>query len=290
MYFTGIADEAGAELDVQLKATKELGWKFIESRKIGSSSIAFMDDREFYNVCEKLDKAKIKINCFASGIANWSKPITEAPDSSYDEMKKAIPRMHTLGIKHIRIMSFNVPKELREKDFTKEVIKRVKTLVKMAEDGGVICLHENCMNWGGLSYEHTLKLLDGIKSPAFKLVFDIGNPVFNDDVRGNAPYKKQSAWEFYSAVKGHIAHIHVKDGRVENGKDIFTFPGEGDADVKKIVKDLLDNGYDAGFSIEPHMVTVFHDATAGKSNADECYKNYIEYGKRFMKIVESCKK
>lgn len=290
MYFTGIADEAGAELDVQLKATKELGWKFIESRKIGSSSIAFMDDKAFYNVCEKLDKSKIKINCFASGIANWAKPVTEPPDSSYDEMKKAIPRMHTLGVKHIRIMSFNVPKELREKDFTKEVIKRVKTLVKMAEDSGIICLHENCMNWGGLSYEHTLRLLDGIQSPAFKLVFDIGNPVFNDDVRGKAPYKKQSAWEFYSAVKGQIVHVHVKDGRVENGKDIFTFPGEGDADVKKIVKDLLDNGYDAGFSIEPHMVTVFHDADAGKSNADECYKNYVEYGKRFMKIVESCKK
>jgi hypothetical protein len=38
------------------------------------------------------------------------------------------------------------------------------------------------------------------------------------------------------------------------------------------------------------MVTVFHDANAGKNNADECYKNYVEYGKRFMKIVESCKK
>jgi hypothetical protein len=30
----------------------------------------------------------------------------------------------------------------------------------MAEDAGLLCVHENCMNWGGLSYEHTLKLLE----------------------------------------------------------------------------------------------------------------------------------
>jgi len=75
---------------------------------------------------------------------------------------------------------------------------------------------------------------------------------------------------------------------MEAGKEVFTFPGEGNGCVKKIVKDLLDNGYNGGFSIEPHMAVVFHDESV-KSEADIQYNNYIEYGKRFMKIVDEIK-
>ena len=34
MYYTGFADEAAIGIDGQIRATKELGWKFIETRKI----------------------------------------------------------------------------------------------------------------------------------------------------------------------------------------------------------------------------------------------------------------
>lgn len=293
MYYSGFADEAGADFDVQIKATKELGWKYIETRKLFDSNLAFISDKQFDEVCQKLDAAGLEFNCFGSGIANWGKPITEPPDSSYDEMRKAIPRMQKLGIKMVRMMSFALPKELREKqnDYFDEVIKRLKVIVKMAEDGGVICVHENCMNWGSLSYENTLRIFDKIKSKNFKLVFDTGNPVFSDDVRGKAPYNKQSAWEFYNAVKEHIYYVHIKDGYISHeGKDVFCYPGEGNGDVRKILFDLLKNGYDGGFSMEPHMALVFHDpkAPTEKEKAGAC-ANYVEYGRRFMKIVDDIK-
>ena len=34
MYLTGLGDEAGASIDVQIRATKELGWKDIEVRAV----------------------------------------------------------------------------------------------------------------------------------------------------------------------------------------------------------------------------------------------------------------
>ncbi|HCP38918.1 MAG TPA: xylose isomerase, partial [Verrucomicrobiales bacterium] len=34
MILTGIADEAGALIDAQIKATKELGWNTIEARTV----------------------------------------------------------------------------------------------------------------------------------------------------------------------------------------------------------------------------------------------------------------
>ncbi len=289
MYFTGFADEASPDIDIQIKATKELGWKNIETRALCGGNLASISDEQFDDVCRKLDESGVSFNCYGSGIANWSQPVNEPADKSYDEMRKAIPRMHKLGIKMARIMSFKILPGINGEDYADEVFKRMNILVKMAEDGGILCLHENCMNWAGQSFEHTLRLLDAVKSPNLKLVFDTGNPVSSEDVRGEAPYKMQNAFEFYKAVKEHIVYIHIKDGRMEDGKAVYTFPGEGDGCVKEIVTDLFKSGYDGGISIEPHMKLVFHDKDQ-TSKEEECYSNYVEYGKRMMKIVDDIKK
>ncbi len=293
MYFTGFADEASSDFDVQIKATKELGWNLIETRGLCGGNLASITDAQFDEVCAKLEKAGVSFNCFGSGIGNWAKPIAEPPDSSYDEMRKAIPRMHKLGIKLIRIMSFLVPAELygQSDQFQNEVIKRIKVIARMAEDAGITLVHENCSSWGGLSLDHTLRLLEGVNSPALKLVHDTGNPVFHDDVRGNPPYKKQSSWEYYNAVKEHVVYVHIKDGRIIDGKHIYTFAGDGDGDVRKILVDLIKNGYDGGYSMEPHMVTVYHDKSVSEEEKQaNMYKNYVEYGKRFMKLLAEVKK
>lgn len=288
MYFTGFTDEASADFDVQLKAVRELGWKNIEARGMYGSNLAWIPEEQFDEVCRKLQEADVRINCFGSGIANFTKKINESPESSYEEFRRAIPRMQKLGIPMVRIMSFAVPAEEKSvamEKYLDEVVRRLKVLVKMAEDGGILCVHENCMNFGGLSFEHTLRLLDEIKSPAFKLVFDTGNPVFNDDVRGEPPYKKQSAWEFYSHVKEFIAYVHIKDAKISGEKTVYTFAGEGDGDVVRIVKDLIRNGYDGGFSMEPHLIHVFHEAEADRSKEQIAYDNFVEYGRRFEKMV-----
>lgn len=289
MYYTGFADEASADFDLQLKATKELGWKFIETRALCGSKLSELTEAQFDEVCDKLDRNGIKFNCYGSGIANWSQPVTEGPEKAYDEMKKAIPRMKKLGIPMVRMMSFAVKDLASPEDYAQEVFKRIKHIAKMAEDAGILCLHENCMNWAGLSYEHTLRLLDAVKSPALKLVYDTGNPVFSKDTRGEKPYKYQSSWEFYKNVKEFIHYVHIKDGiQRENGTTLYTFAGEGDGDVKKIVKDLLKSGYDGGFSMEPHMRHVFHEEK--KENVEELgYANYIEYGRKFMNLVDEIK-
>ena len=40
MFLTGFADEAGASLATQIKATRELGWKFIETRNLDGKNLA----------------------------------------------------------------------------------------------------------------------------------------------------------------------------------------------------------------------------------------------------------
>jgi len=141
------------------------------------------------------------------------------------------------------------------------------------------------VNYGGMGWPFTLKLLENV--PGLKLVFDTGNPVFNPDRTKPKPWPRQDAWEFYSHVREHIRHVHVKDAVwvPANNDAVYKFPGEGDGQVRRILKDLFAHGYDAGISIEPHMAVVFHDKKV-QSSPEAQYQNYIEYGRRLGRLVD----
>ncbi len=283
MYLTGFADEAAKGIDGQIKATLELGWKYIESRNIDGKNIHDITDEQFDVVYGKLADAGIEINCFGSAIANWGKKIDEPFETSLAEARRAIPRMQRLGTKLIRIMSFAVLADREPDDqMEQERFRRVRELVKMFTDAGIKPVHENCMNYGGMSWQHTLRLIENV--PGLRLVYDTGNPVFTDDRGKVKPYPKQSSWEFYKNVREFIDYVHIKDGYwdAKENKQVFTFPGEGEGDVWRIVEDLVNTGYDGGFSMEPHLAVVYHDASI-KSDAEIMYNNYVEYGKRFSK-------
>lgn len=292
MYLTGFADEAGTDIDTQIRATKELGWTNIESRAISGKNIHDLSDADFDVVCGKLAAAGVAINCFGSAIANWAKKIDEPFDSSLAEVRRAIPRMQRLGTRMIRIMSFAVRKDGdadAADQMEEERFRRVRELHRMFTDAGILPVHENCMNYGGMSWRHTLKLIENV--PGLKLVFDTGNPVFSDDRSKPAPHPKQSSWEFYEHVRDHIAYVHIKDGIWDPAekKTRATYAGEGSGRIPDIVKDLLGRGYDGGFSIEPHLAVVHHDPTITSPDAIR-YANYVEYGRRFMKLVDAARK
>jgi len=165
-----------------------------------------------------------------------------------------------------------------------ERFRRLREIRCMFADAGLVVVHENCMNYGGMGWPFTLKLLENV--PGLKLVFDTGNLVFSDDRGKPKPWPKQSSWEFYSHVREHVAYIHIKDGHwdARQQKSVFTYPGEGQGDTRRIVKDLLARGYDGGISIEPHMGAVFHDPASQRS-LDAC-EIYMEYGRRMMAMID----
>lgn len=287
MFLSGVADEAGSNIDTQIKATRELGWKNLEARVVEvtgypKGNIHDIPDRAFDILCDKIAAAGVKIHCFGSAIANWGKKIDQPFDSSLAEAKRAIPRMQKLGTKFVRIMSFAV----RDGDdqMEEERFDRLREITKMFLDGGIQPVHENCMNYGGMGWPFALKLLDNV--PGLKWLFDTANPVFNDDRSKPKPWRKQDPWEFYTHVKPLVVHVHIKDAKwnpAKNDAD-YTYPGDGDGAVRPIIKDLLASGYDAGFSIEPHVAVVFHDNAVTASEETQ-FSTYVEYGRRLEKLI-----
>jgi sugar phosphate isomerase/epimerase len=292
MTLMGIGDEAGAPIDAQVRATKELGWQHIEMRAIevpGFPKGNFHDipAPAFDMAVDKLQKAGINVYCFGSAVMNWAKKVEDPFDVTLGEVKRAIPRMQKLGTKFVRIMSFK-PKDDDEK-IPPVAFERVREVTKMFLDGGIQPLHENCMNLGGMSWQHGLELLE--KCPGLKWVFDTANPIFNFDRRGSKPWKRQAPWEFWTHIRDYTAHIHIKDATwnpAKNDAD-YNWPGEGEGRVRDILKDAFARGYDAGISIEPHMVVVFHDANAKVVSEDAPRENYVEYGRRLAKMIKEIK-
>ncbi|HOW65876.1 MAG TPA: TIM barrel protein [Candidatus Paceibacterota bacterium] len=287
MIYMGIADEAGAAIDTQIKATRELGWRHIEARNVlvegyPAANLHDIPEPAFDLAAGKLRDAGIEVYCFGSTIGNWAKKIDQPFDLTLEEVRRAIPRMQRLGTRFIRIMSYAIRDH--EDQMESERFRRVREMTRMFLDSGIQPVHENCMNYGGMGWPFMLRLLEN--APGLKVVFDTGNPVFNFDRAKPKPWPRQDAWEFYSQVRDFVAHVHVKDAvwnPARNDAD-YTYPGEGDGKVRPILKDLLARGYSAGLSIEPHLATVFHDASV-KSSEEVQFQTFVEYGRRLMSLI-----
>lgn len=289
MFLTGFADEAAQDLTTQIKATKEIGWTRISARGVNGANIHELPQKEFDQVADQLDEAHITIPEFGSLIGNWGKKISSDFEITLAEIERAIPRMQRLGTPLIRIMSY-AQEPWGSEQHEHERFRRLREIHTRFADAGLQAVHENCMNWGGFSADHTLRLVEEV--PGLKLVFDTANPVFQLDrskPQADGTFPWQDPLEFYHKVKEHIVHIHIKDcthpptGQSEPAK--YTLPGEGQARVQDILKQLKADHYKGGIAIEPHVATVFHATDGQEPDWQQCYDSYVQYGHAMNKLI-----
>jgi sugar phosphate isomerase/epimerase len=286
-HLTGFADEASRDLEKQIAATKEIGWSAISARMVGTANLHEVPEEEFHRIAERLDEANIRIVEFGSLIANWGKKIDSDFAITLAEIDRAIPRMQRLGTQIIRIMSY-AQQPWGQEQQENERFRRLREIVARFSDAGLIAAHENCMNWGGFSPSHSLRLIEEV--PGLRLIFDTGNPVFQRDRSKPEPFPWQNPLEFWQTVRDHVVHIHIKDCKYPVGDDLepeYTMPGEGDAMLREILTDALSRSYAGFISIEPHVATVFHAPDPTLVDWQQCYDSYVEYGKRFTTLIQS---
>ncbi len=288
----GFADEAADSIEGQCAVLRHLGWSNIELRAVDGKQIPDLSEAEFDHVLGTLDANGISVCSLGSNIANWGQSILSPFEDTRSLVERTLPRAKALGTRFLRIMSYRILSDeegrVLEDQKENEIFRRLRYIVNAFLDEGIVPVHENCFTYGGLSYEHTLKLLENV--PSLRLVFDTGNPPIDVDARTPFPYSYQSSYEFFRAVRPYISHVHIKDSWMgEDGKEHYTFPGEGRGDVEKIVTELEREGYDGFYSMEPHMAVVFHDSSVHSSESVRS-DNFYEYGRRFEALLERVQK
>jgi sugar phosphate isomerase/epimerase len=298
MTLTGIGDEAGAPLEVQIQAVQALGWGHLEMRNVQMDGLPVMNthdlpDDAFDRLVGRLAEAGVSVVAFGSVIGNWAHSVEEDFAVTEGEVARAIPKMQRLGTKFVRIMSYkprvdgdgrDLPDQMESERF-----RRLREIKRRFDDAGLICVHENCMNYGGMSISHALRTLEAV--PGLRWVFDTANPCFNED--RDRPGHRQDPWAFYQAVRPAISHVHVKDGVWNpSKKDLdYTMPGAGQGRVADILADLHRTGYDGFVSIEPHISVVFHSAGAEDGRdpgqkAREQFDTFVAYGRHLSALMK----
>lgn len=298
MKLTGISDEAGAPLDRQLAATKELGWDSIEARFVEipgfeKGSVHEIPDEAFELFAAGVEAAGISVCGVGSTIGNWAHSIEDSFEITEGEIERCIARMQRLDSKIVRVMTYAILKDadgnVAAEQFADERFTRMREIKQRFEHAGITPVHENCMNYGGMGPGYAMELQAAV--PGLKWVFDTGNPVFNRDRNKPLPFPMQDPWEMWETLRDHTVHVHIKDGTWDQEKDEcqFCMPGEGDAQVARICGDLKSRGYDGYISIEPHVAAVFH-AEAGEAEdpvakAKHLYESYVEYGRKMEALI-----
>ncbi len=276
---SGLADEAADDIDGQIAAHKALGWSAIELRLLNGKqfSSAAVSDDEFSRAVDKIEAAGMHVSSYASAIGNWSRPISGDFSTDLADLRVLIPRMQRTRTKFVRTMSW-VRGETPEDTWRDEGVRRYQEMAKLAADGGIMLLHENCEGWGGLSGDHARQFIERVNHPSVRYLFDIGNTVSYG----------QATMPFYQDILPFVEYIHIKDCRRNpaGGKsNAFTNAGEGDAHVREILTDLIRRGYKAGVSIEPHVASIVHLGEGTKASPQERFDSYVRYGQGLEKLL-----
>lgn len=235
---TGFSDEISSEISKQFEHLNTLGIEYFDPRGVEGVNISNLNEEQTAELKEKMDKYGIKIACIGSPIGKIQ--ITDDFEAHLNQLKNTIKVAKALGAKYIRMFSFYISDGEYEK-YREEVMKRLLEMVKIAENEGVILLHENEKGIYGDIAPRCKDIFETIKSPAFGCVFDPANFV----QCGQKVYP-----EGYELLKPYITYLHIKDA-TPSGKVVPA--GMGAGSVKEVIEDLVKSGYKGFACLEPHL-------------------------------------
>ncbi len=235
--FSAFADEAGTTLEEQINALVDNGIHYIEPRNIDGKSIIDLTDEELISAKSRLDEAGIKVGSVGSPIGKY--PITDDFDSYIPKVKRAIEIAKILDTKYIRIFSFFV-KQNELSQYRDEVIRRMKAMVALAEEAGIVLCHENESAIYGQMPNEIKDLLSSV--PGLGGIFDAANYRMND---GNV-------MEGIGATLINFKYMHIKDAIF--GTKTIVPAGEGEGKVGDII-DVINGHTDelVYLTLEPHL-------------------------------------
>ena len=116
-------------------------------------------------------------------------------------------------------------------------------IIEICEKYDITCVLESDPSVHAATPQKLAELLAAIDSPRVQALFDPGNEVW---VNGGA------CAEGYETVKPWLAHLHIKDGAVIDGKPDAVKVGTGVVDFESLFQKLLADGYEGCVMLETH--------------------------------------
>ncbi|MBS6195695.1 MAG: sugar phosphate isomerase/epimerase [Clostridiales bacterium] len=274
---SGFSDEINQSIKVQTEVLEELGQQYLELRSADGINVADLTAEQAEELWRFLDGRGIQVSAIGSPIGKIS--ITEDFEEHFKKFCHVVSLAKIFHTPYIRMFSFFIPEGEEPEIYREEVLKRTARMADYAKKHQVILLHENEKEIYGDTAERCLDLMKNFYGENFQCTFDFANFV----------QCGQDTMEAYQMLKPYIAYIHVKDALAENGEVVL--PGDGDGNVKEILRMLEQEGFEGFLSLEPHLVNFAGLENLERDAKERREKDGIEaYKKAYGRLLEIGKK
>ena len=160
---SGFSDEIDKMIVPQFTHISKLGVSYFEPRFVDGKNITELSDVEVAILKKLMKEYGIKVSSIGSPIGKIS--ITDEFEPHLKKLERVIDIAKMLDSKYIRIFSFFIPNGENPADYRDEVMNRLWQMVKLAEEKGIILLHENEKNIYGDIAERCLDILKPSSRP-----------------------------------------------------------------------------------------------------------------------------
>jgi sugar phosphate isomerase/epimerase len=238
---TGFADEISPDVDEQLQTLDREEIRWLELRGAWGKNVLDLSVDELDRFKDAIDAAGIGVSAIGSPIGKI--PITDPFPPHLVRFEQALSVARFLDAPFVRVFSFYMPPGDDPQVHASEVIARLTEMTRRAEATNLTLLHENEKGIFGDTPDRCLQLLQAVKSPRLRAVWDPANFVQG----GLRPFS-----EGYALLRPYIAYVHVKDALRDTGDVVVA--GAGDAEWPPTIAALRDSGFAGFFSLEPHLL------------------------------------
>ncbi|PNH83642.1 xylose isomerase [Arthrobacter sp. AFG20] len=239
---SGFGDEIDPDPAIQAAVLLALGASHIEVRSAWGTNVSELDAGQVARLKEILDSKGLRVSAVASPIGKVD--VTLPVDHELDRLRQIISVAKGLETKYIRIFSFFRAEGRTAEDIRADVMERMGVLAALAEESGVVLLHENEKGIYGDTPERVLDIMTTVDSPALRVAWDNANFV----QVGVKPYT-----EGYAMLRPYLEYFQVKDALAGTGKVVPA--GEGDGELDATIAALKADGFTGFASLEPHLAS-----------------------------------
>ena len=198
----------------------------------------FSNTESIKNTMKKMNDRGLKFVDLGSSCALHF-PKGEERTKNLNEGKRFIDLAAKLNCPYIRVFPNQIPKDRDRQETLNLITDGLKELGAYASNSNVTVLMES---HGELIYKKDLLfVMEGAASPHVGLVWDVCNMWI---------VTKESPEEVYASLKPFIRHTHIKDLKIENGKEEYVLLGTGIVPIFQAIDLLYKNNYPGYYSFE----------------------------------------
>ncbi|MDV8147411.1 sugar phosphate isomerase/epimerase family protein [Arthrobacter sp. B10-11] len=239
---SGFGDEIDPDPVVQAAVLLALGASHIEVRSAWGTNVSELEPQQVATLKDILDEKGFKVSAVASpiGKVDVSLPV----EHELQRLRQIISVAKGLDTKYIRIFSFYRADGRCAEDIRDDVMARMGALAALADESGVVLLHENEKGIYGDTPERVLDIMTTVDSPALRIAWDNANFV----QVGVKPYT-----DGYAMLRPYLEYFQVKDALSTTGEVVPS--GEGDGELDATIAALKADGFKGFASLEPHLAS-----------------------------------